>query len=214
MLLESPRMSVPGLIAMVTGFVMTNTFHFIGLFLVAVAGLLAIREFVVSRKYTIAIALAVSVGVFAALMVIVNLVWGYNHVLAFFTASTLENPLGFRGWHQPISYLATRVECISESAFFLSFGFVAVLFHRDILGISLTDWRRNDTGLFLAAIIVLLAMLTVGAYQSSETGRGALFVYPYAMLVLCNAETGTLKDIAKLAGIQTAAMQLVGNFFW
>ena len=141
-------------------------------------------------------------------------VYGYDHVQGFLTASALENPNGFRGWYEPYMYLATRMECISENALFLSFGFLAILFHPDKLGTSYCDWKKTDIGLMFSGLITLLAVFASGAYRTGETARAALFIYPYVLFALRNADSIMLKDILIIAGLQTAAMQLFGSYFW
>jgi len=150
---------------------------------------------------------------FATIMFLFS-IYGYNHIQGFITASTIENPHGFRGWYEPFTYLATRVECVSEISLFLSFGILAVLFKPKKLGLSYFDWRNININIFFSGILTLLGMFVVGAYRTGETARTALFIYPYIFLTLKTTETIILKDILILAGIQTVIMQLFGSYFW
>jgi len=60
----------------------------------------------------------------------------------------------------------------------------------------------------------MMLILLAGAYRTGETARAAMFIYPYFMLALVRARLDTLKAITLVAGFQTAAMQLFGNYFW
>jgi len=66
----------------------------------------------------------------------------------------------------------------------------------------------------LSGLITLLAIFASGAFRTGETARAALFIYPYFMLALRNADSIILKDILIIAGLQTTAMQLLGGYFW
>ena len=214
MLLTSARLPAGGLIAVACGLIMTNLLSFGGIFLVAAGGMLAVGEVMVTRRFRVTVSLLASIGLLIAVIIFLSSMYGYHHFQAFFTASAIENPDGFRGWHEPLTYLATRVECISEIALFLSFGFLAMLFHPDKLAISFSDWQSIDMGLLLSGVITLLAMFTIGAFHTGETARSALFIYPYIMLALRNADPATLRDIVKCAGFQTMVMQLFGGYYW
>ncbi|MCD6577032.1 MAG: hypothetical protein J7K66_03345 [Anaerolineaceae bacterium] len=213
-LLKSTHLSIVGLLSFALGIVITNFLSYGGIFLLVVAGIQVVREFLSNKKFNVAVALLISIGMFAAAAFALYEVYGYDHVQGFLTASALENPNGFRGWYEPYMYLATRMECISENALFLSFGFLAILFHPDKLGTSYCDWKKTDIGLMFSGLITLLAVFASGAYRTGETARAALFIYPYVLFALRNADSIMLKDILIIAGLQTAAMQLFGSYFW
>jgi len=203
-----------GLLSIVCGILITNLLSYVGLFLLAVTGIQALREFMVSRRLNVTVSLLISIGVSLAVASVLFSMYGYDHIQGFFTASAVENPDGFRGWHEPFTYLATRVEGISEIALFLSFGFLAILFHPKKLRISYSDWRDVAIGTLLSGLITLLAIFVSGAFRTGETARTAIFIYPYVILALRNADSVMLKDILILAGLQTVAMQLLGGYFW
>lgn len=213
-ILKLGKISFWGLTSVVSGFVITNMLTYGGLFLVGVASVQALREFMVSRRFKIALSLIISIGVMATISTAIFLIYGYDHVQGFLTASALENPDGFQGVQMPVQYLATRVEGVCEIGLFLSVGFLAMLFHPDRLGFSWSDWRSTSVGLMLSGLVILFAMLASGAFRTGETARAALFIYPYVMLSLANADATVLRAILTAAGLQTVAMQLIGVYFW
>lgn len=213
-ILKAERMSARGLLAMTVGGVITNLLTYGGIFLIAVAGIQAGKQYFLNRKFDMAIALLITIEVFAAVAITLYLMYGYNHIQGFITASALENPEGFRGWLEPANYLGTRVVDLAEICFFMSFGLLAMLLHPQKLKISYADWRSVEVGTFLSGLIILLAMFASGAYPVGETARAALFIYPYIALTLINAGPVILKDLLVMAGLQTFVMQLFGNYFW
>jgi len=126
----------------------------------------------------------------------------------------LENPDGFRGWSEPLVYLFTRIECISEIALFFSFGCLAMIAQPSQFKQLCLNWRNPGNGLMISGVFTLLAMFISGAFRTGETARCALFIYPYLMLALAGVPPRTLDDLIVLAGSQTAAMQLFGEYFW
>ncbi|MCP4745379.1 MAG: hypothetical protein GY874_04435 [Desulfobacteraceae bacterium] len=214
LILKSEKLSFLAIISILLGFTITNLLTYGGVFLIAVASINALREFIIYRRFNIAVSLTISIVVFILLTYIMTTVNGYNHVEGFFTASALENPNGFRLFHWPMRYLATRIENICEILLFLSIGFLALLFHPKRLGFSWLNWQDTPIGVMLSGLITLLAMFLSGAFHTGETARSALFIYPYIMLALTNASSNVLKDILILAGLQTFGMQLLGGYFW
>jgi len=212
--LESGRISTVGIVSIVLGIVITNLLSYGGIFLVIVGGILALREFLLHRRISFALSIVIAIGLFLAVAFALYRIYGYNHLQGFAIALALENPDGLSGWHTPFPYLATRVECVSEIALFLSFGFLAILFHPAGLGISYLNWKNTETAVMLSGVMTLLALFAGGAYRTGETARAALFIYPYIMLTLRNVGSMTVKDILKFAGLQTVGMQLFGGYFW
>ncbi len=213
-LYHAKKPTLLGLLSLLIGLVTTNLLTYGGVFLIAVAGILALEELLLYKKSTLAISLSISVGIFILLIALLFSTYGYNHFQGFLTAAALENPDGFRGLATPMEYIATRVEGVCEILLFLSIGFVAMFFHPDRLGFSWFDWRRAEVSIMLAGIVVLLAMFISGAYRTGETARAALFIYPYLILSLTKTNRRVLKNILWLAGLQTLGMQLVGGYFW
>lgn len=214
LLLQSGRISRTGLLSMVLGFVITNSLTWAGVFLVAAAGVPAVREYVLSRRINLAASLLVSISAFIAFGALMFAFYGYDHVSAFLTTTALVNPGGFQGSHMPLNYLATRVESVCEVLLFLSFGVLAMLFHPGRSGFSWSGWRNMNAVIMISGIITLLAMFASGAFRTGETARAAMFIYPYIMLAFVNTESRILKDMIILAGLQTFVMQLMGNYFW
>jgi hypothetical protein len=97
---------------------------------------------------------------------------------------------------------------------FLSFGFLAVLLHPHNVPVSYRDWPSPPVALAFAGLLTLAAMLALGAFQTGETARAALFIYPYIMLLLGGACLRVTENLLRWAAVQTVAMQLFGGYFW
>lgn len=204
----------PGVACFASGMLLTNLLSFGGVFLIATAFLVGIREAIVDKQYRFFVALAATLSVGIALHAFMQWVFGYNHAQAFFTAHAAESPTGFTLLSKPVHYLMTRAECVSEIALFLSFGILATLFHRAYINSPLLDIRDPLNALFLAGVVTLLAMFLAGAFRTGETARACLYIYPYFLLALRNVGTSTLRALVITAGLQTIVMQLVGWYHW
>ena len=108
----------------------------------------------------------------------------------------------------------TRLEDVCEIALFFSFGCLAALLAARAGGVRVFDLRDPAGRLALIGVAVLALLFVTGAYRTGETARGCLYLYPYLVLALARRDGQTLRDLCVLAGAQTAAMQLMGNFFW
>jgi len=166
------------------------------------------------RKYGILIALCFSLVLGTLTHFALIHCFGYDHVRAFLTASTLENPNGFIAFHKPFQYVMTRIENVAEIALFLSIGVLALLFHKDHIKIRIGDLHDDITSIFLAGVCSLLLMFLTGAFRTGETARTCLFIYPYFMLVLRKLEEPVLRSAIIIAGLQSIIMQTFGEFFW
>lgn len=209
----SDRMAT-GISLVTIGFVITNLLTYGGVFLLGVGGLLALWETILRKKTRVATALLISLLAMLVIVLIMGWRLGYNHVQGFITALALENPHGFMGFSEPLKYLMTRIVDVSEVALFLSFGCLAVLLNRKLLGSSLADSRDDMATISSVGVIALIAMFLAGAYRTGETARTCLFIYPYLALSFYRVEPTMLKDLVLLAGFQTAGMQLFGGYFW
>ena len=200
--------------AFVFGFVITALLTFGGIFLIGVALLVGLREYMVRKKGEILITLSVTFLLFVFITVYMNSFFHFNYFQSFLTASHLENPEGFRGFVSPLAYGVTIVENISEIALFFSLGCLATLFHRNTLQISLVNYTDTAIGIMLAGIISLGALFLAGAFRTGETARVCQFIYPYLFLAFIRVEKQVIIDLTIIAGVQTAVMQLCGNYFW
>ncbi len=185
-----------------------STLTFAALFLPAV---LAAAELL--RMRSLRRTLSIVAGVVLA-WVLVWLVTGFNYWSSFQIAAAIENPQGFRLLSEPLSYVMTRIECLADVAIHIG-PFVLVLILRGL--------RRPPAGMlrFLpqAAIVVFVAMLLTGAFNTGETGRAALFLVPF-LFALVPAGWGDAispRDERLLANLvfgQTLCMQAAGDWFW
>lgn len=203
-----------GTLLVAAGLLLTNLLTFGGTFLPATAFIIGMREMLVKKRFGVLIALLVSLLLGVLVYIVMLRGFGYDHLEAFFTAARYENPEGFRALHVPLDYVMTRIEGVSEIALFLSFGALAVLFHRERLKLRLDNFHDEITSIFLASTISLLLMFLVGAFKTGETARICLFIYPYIMLVLRKLEDSTLHAVTIFAGLQTIIMQTFGGYFW
>jgi hypothetical protein len=139
----------------------------------------------------------------------------FDYLAALRTASRLENPDGFRLLREPISYLFTRLENVTEMiAFFGPF-------------LTLLAWRGSPLlrrehpqaySLVGVAVGTLATLFLSGAFHTGETARACLFLYPYLLLltlpILATASEADRRAVLFLVGAQTILMQVVGNYFW
>jgi hypothetical protein len=203
-----------GVLLLAAGILLTNMLTFAGVFLFATAFLLGARQRILAKRNDVLIVLAITLIVSGVCYLLMRSFLGYDHVEAFITASRIQNPHGFRAVANPIEYLMTRAENVTELIVFLSIGVAAVLLHRDYLRQKILDINDDVTSIFLSAVTVLLAMFLSGAYKGGETARTCLFVYPYFVLMLRNVDAPVRRALVVAAGVQTVIMQSVGWYFW
>lgn len=206
--------SVSGVVAVLTGALLTNMLSFSGLFLYGTGLLLALREIILHKRYGLLVVLLISLLLGLGVYILMLQLSGYDHVDAFLTASRIENPNGFRAFHVPVEYVMTRVEGVAEIALFLSIPVLAILLHQPERKASLYSVIRSYDPILIAGLAVLLLILLAGAYRTGETARACLFIYPYLVLGLRNAQEPMLRSLISAAGLQTIVMQVFGGFFW
>lgn len=208
------KAGVAGILLCIAGFVMTNMLSFGGVFLTAAGLLLGTWEFLLKKKINI-LGVTILSGIFFLIIIIfLKKYYAYDHILSFITASHLENPEGFRALAHPWEYVMTRIEDVCEIALFFSIGCLAVFFDRSKIKSFFRSFKKNEILLMFSGVLVLLMMFASGAFRTGETARACLFIYPYLFLGLMRMEERRLRDLVYLAGIQTAAMQLFGGYFW
>jgi len=189
-----------------------NLLSFGGLFLLALGGLYALHQFFTLKKPAFLLLYLASAAIVGLLMLLLDVGFQYNHLQAFLTASAIENPGGFALFHHPLRYFVTRFEGIIEVLVFLGLPAAGHLLRRE-------TWRQlhtnqHGTPLALLALFIFLLMLLTGAYQTGETARAGLFLYPYLILLLNDTFQGNLKPLMLLTALQTAVMQGLWSFFW
>ena len=196
LLINEDRWSWPAACLFAGGVLASNALSFGSLFLLAVAAYWAYRH----RPVRNALGLTLALGL--ATYVILRWGFGYDHVRAFLNASAIENPDGFRGFAAPAHYWLTRIENVGNMAFFLSIPLLAAAV------------RHRPRPITLTALAVLAVMFLAGVFRTGETARACLFVYPFLFLSLTDLTEPFLRWLILAAGIQTAAMQVLGNFSW
>lgn len=209
---KSTKINWFGILVTVIGFTLANSITFSGTFLACIAAILSIFDLIKHKNYYPLYNFIIVGILFLIILFISNILLDYNHIEAFLNASKLENPNGFRGFEQPLVYIFTRIENISEILLFLSFGFFAYLFIPKNLNL-----QKQDISFYLPIIAFgsLLLMFLTGAYGTGETARACLYIYPFFLLLLIRIATvQTLLNIAYIALFQTFFMQMVGDYFW
>lgn len=194
------------------GLVLANALTFAGLLLVAAAGTVAVMEAVTERRAGVAVALLVAGVVGVALLGSFRALLNYDHVGAFFAAVRIEQAHGGLLLRTPGVYVWTRGEDVFEMVLFASAGLLAVLFRR---GLRVAFDVRDHMGRVLLVMIIVLAVSFVaGTHRTGETARACLFFYPFLILAFRGTEGPIVRALALSAGVQTAAMQLTGAYFW
>jgi len=140
---------------------------------------------------------------------------GFDYLAALRMASRLENPDGFRLLREPVSYLFTRLENVTEMiAYFGPYLTLLAWRGRPLLKREY-PWAYTLVGV---AVGTLAALFLSGAYHTGETARACVFLYPYLLLltlpVLAAASETDRRAILFLGGAQSILMQVVGNYFW
>lgn len=214
-LVKKPKWQIPGCLCMIGGLLLANALSFGALVLFGVGFFAAVVDLVANKQKRVLVGFILCIFSFAAFIAFFELVFHYNHIESFLLSSKMENPNGFSLFANPINYLLTRFEGISEIAFFLSFGVLTVFLGRHPLKLKGTRISlENPAVLSWISILLVLLLLISGAFCTGETARTCLFIYPFLILSLGKIEEETLSILVMLAGLQTAVMQMVANFFW
>lgn len=214
LIIHKPEQQFIGYLAMVLGFILTNLLTYGGLFLLGLGILMAMAEYS-NRKTTIVKGNLLCLVLFCIVLVFLKFNFQYDHVQGFVTASKIENPNGFRLFSDPLNYLLTRFEGVSEIALFLSFSVLAFFIRDRLLRIPKGELVVKNANLMtFIGTVVLAMMFFVGTFRTGETARTCLFIYPYLLLALIHYDIDTLKKMILLAGTQTALMQLFVSYYW
>ncbi|HRI04023.1 MAG TPA: hypothetical protein PLL77_09790 [Pyrinomonadaceae bacterium] len=164
------------------------------------------------------------VGGMVGVHVLFYLLMGYDAWHSFRNASLHENPNGFMLFVDPVNYLFTRVEDVSEILFF--FGpFLLVLmirgFRTKFQLRPLAELRQRPLlVLTVLACTSLLGMYAVGAWRTGETARACAHIYPYLLFpvgyYLEDGEVGSSGrlQLAALVFLQSVGMQIFGTYHW
>ena len=110
----------------------------------------------------------------------------------------------------------TRILDIAEILLFLG----RVPTYWGYLGLVRNRWNGRLTRIALLGIVSLLLIFTSGAFRSSQTGRAAIFISPYLLLLAgklladLDRSPGQPAVLLLLVFIPGILMQLVGNYFW
>ncbi len=206
---------LPGIVLIIAGTISTNFLTFGGLYLFGVLGIIALFDLFKKKNKTTFYSLIISIVVFLGCVLALKFFFNYDHIKGFLTASHIENPDGFLLFSNPLIYLLSRVEGISEIAFYLSFPVLVYLIALRKNSQKKYRWFEDKSNLLITAGgFMLVLMLISGAFRTGETARCCLFFYPYLLLLLTDLRKETLPWLVITAGLQTSLMQLFCNFYW
>lgn len=213
-LLKKPNFKIWGFLLMASGLVFSMALNYGAIYLLGVGALAALYDLFFNKRKLVLIGLGISVLAFIAFVGFFSTFYHYNYIESFLLSSKMENPDGFRLFSDPQRYWLSRFEDISEIAFFLSFGVLSV-FCSKVPKLNKTDFTQGSAKLVMAiGVVVLLLVLFTGAYQTGETARACLFIFPYLMLGLTEIRDETFPILILIAGTQTAIMQMIAGYFW
>jgi hypothetical protein len=166
---------------------------------------------IIEKKYEKGIVLT---GVILLVLISYNLI-NYNYIEGFLTASKIENPDGFRLFSEPISYLFTRLENISEMLLFYG-PLLTIATYRGIK----YNFQNRLIQLSLISIATLLTFFLTGVARTGETARCCLFMYPLILLPVAdyiNLDKFGIHEVRQIIVIlylQTIFMQIYAFYAW
>ncbi|MHA1670269.1 MAG: hypothetical protein ACTSV5_06775 [Promethearchaeota archaeon] len=150
---------------------------------------------------------------------------GFNYINSFITAMTAETTQGGELISNPFEYFTTRIKNIMDILMF--FGPVMiVLFYKGFKSLKneklLKDTSAQLYHLVSAAILTLLIIFALGAYDHGETARAAIFIYPFLLIPVAIYMNNSNDRISRsefglllfIVFSQTILMQLIGNYVW
>ena len=202
---KGPRSVAGALVLLVSSLMLT----FVSIFILPV---LAGYDLVVRRSIKRS---AILIGGIACVYTLIYLTTGYDAYHSFRAASLYENPKGFMLFVDPVNYVFTRIEDVSEILFFLG-PFLLVLVVRGVRKLDLHPLKV----LTVLACLSVLGMYAVGAWRTGETARACAFIYPYLLfpvgLHLDREDVGARNRyvLAALVFLQTVGMQTFGTYYW
>ncbi len=197
---------------------------YLGVFLVGVVVLDQWRRHGLSPK-SVEVLAAVTLPVVLILLLLFAAT-DFNYLVGFFGAyghESADSGAAMFILRDPIEYVLTRAESIGEPILFFTPVPVALAYRglRDSSGESFFRFDFDaGTWLLVYAIIGYLGLLFVGAYNTAETARGAMYLFPFMTLAVggtvsrLDLGTRALTLVAMLVFAQALAMQLFGFFFW
>lgn len=224
----------PGHALLAAGYVVAGMLvTFLGTFLIGIVGLDQFRRNRRSVRSVLGVAaVVVPVALAFALLYVAT---GFDWIAAFDAARAAEAADAGGSIYAlaaPVSYVFTRLESIAEPLLFLTPLGVALAYRglRDppaAYGEDAGDRldalsARFDEGAWFAvyALIGFAGLLVAGVYHTGETGRAAMYVYPFVALAIAShvsrIEVGRpeLRAAALLVFGQAVLMQLFGFYFW
>jgi hypothetical protein len=156
------------------------------------------------------------IGVLVLFYIVLYALVGFNYLDSFRIATQIENPGGFQLLADPVTYLMTRIEDVAEVLLFLG-PFLTILMANSLI-------ERKAHGMLMRFSILgmatFLLMILTGAYQTGETARAAIFLYPFLMIPAgfriaeMQAQGTSYRRLAVLVFLQTVVMQLIGDYWW
>jgi len=140
---------------------------------------------------------------------------GFNYFEVFSFASSVVND-GFMLFSSPVTYFITRLENILDILYLFS-PFLTVLAFKKIRNLQA---YREPFFLFGLGVGTLLAMFATGVYNTGETARGAIYIYPFLLLPVGaylekqESSSGDIVLLCSLLFIQTVVIQWSADLIW
>jgi hypothetical protein len=149
----------------------------------------------------------------------------FNYITSFITAVAAETAQGWELITNTSEYISSRIKNIMDILMF--FGPVLiVLFYKGFKSLknerSLSATSAQLYHLVSAAVITLLLIFVLGAYDHGETARAAMFIYPFLLIpvaIYMNNYKGRISrsEFGLLLLVvfgQSIIMQLIGFYIW
>jgi len=151
----------------------------------------------------------------ASVYLVMYLTVGFNYFEVFSFASSVVND-GFMLFSSPVTYFITRLENILDILYLFS-PFLTVLAFKKIRNLQA---YREPFFLFGLGVGTLLAMFATGVYNTGETARGAIYIYPFLLLPVGaylekqESSSGDIVLLCSLLFIQTVVIQWSADLIW
>jgi len=133
-----------------------------------------------------------------------------------------------QGWeliNNPFVYFTTRIKNIIDILMFFD-PVLIILFYKGFKLLknnkSINELSAQLFHLISAAIITLLVIFALGAYDHGETARAAMFIYPFLLIPVTFYLSSNNNRISKsemglllfIVFSQAIFMQLIGSYVW
>ncbi|MFW9849614.1 MAG: hypothetical protein ACFFF4_10745 [Candidatus Thorarchaeota archaeon] len=153
---------------------------------------------------------------------ILYVVFGFNYIEAFLTASASENPNGFMLLASPAEYVITRIEDILDILVFLGPVLIAFCYRglQLVRSDGISKERKDMMILVMSAFVALFLLFLTGAPKKGETARICMFILPFVLMPVLHFvdekkyPKSELILLLLVVFAQAVIMQLIGTYLW